>query len=227
MARIARIILPRKPHLVCQGGPQPIYHREEHRRAYLSLLYESAVMYGVKVLAWSVLPRQVHLVAIPPSADSLGSFMRVTQARYARFLHAQGHRGEVTQRRFASCVLDPSAALDAIKFVEAQPVELGLASEPMSYAFCSAAARGKNRKNGNGLLVRDDSLTGKIRNWSKWHTLKLAPNRVLYLAQRLRTGKPAGDEAFVRRLEAKLGMNLSRKPGRPSRRRTKAKSGRN
>jgi len=215
MARIARIVVPGRAHLVCQSGEQPIFNSAKRRRAYLEILAGSAETYRIKVLAWSVLRDRVFLVAIPRSAESLSSFMRVAHARYARYLHAAGFTGEVTPRRFASCALDTTTALDAIKFVEWTPVGKKLAVSPAAYPFGSAAVRAGRGEAPRGLLARVPTITGKVRGWARWLAKPLETARAEYLAMRMRTGKPAGGKPFVKSIERKVGANLSRGRGRP------------
>lgn len=212
MARIARIVLPRQPHLVSQGSSKAIFSTEQRRQSYLEVLAASAATYRVKLLAWSVLPRRVLLVIVPPSADAMGNFMRVAHARFTRRLRAAGFKGEATGGRFSSCPLDGPSALDAVKFVESAPVGEGLADSPMKYAFSSAA----HHVSENGDLSADQAaILSSVGDWKAWHRQPLPTERAEYLAMRMRTGKPAGSAEFVRRLERRVGMNLSRGRGRP------------
>jgi len=215
MARIARIVLPRKPHLICQSSDQSIFNSDKRRRAYLDILADCAATYKVKVLAWSVLRKRSFLVVTPPSAEALSSFMRVAHTRYARMLHASGFKGEVTPRRFASCALDNPTALEAIKYVELQPVAARLAKTATAYAYGSAAVRTKSGGHAREMLTVVKAVTGKVRGWAKWLKDALPKERQDYLAMRMRTGKPAGRPAFVRGVEKIVGMNLSRGRGRP------------
>ena len=215
MARIARIVLPRKAHLVCQGGDRPIFNSAKRRQAYLDILAGCAAVYRVKVLAWSILHKKAYLVVVPPSAEGMSSFMRVVHSRYARFLHAAGLEGRVTPRRFSSCPLDSEAALDAIKFVESRSVSTGLARRPADYPFSSAAVRAKGTGRFHPLLSAIPAITGKVRSWGRWHAVPLDDRRSNYLAMRMRTGKPAGNPRFVRQVEKRVGINLSRGRGRP------------
>ncbi len=134
--------------------------------------------------------------------------------RYARYLHATGYEGDVTPRRFASCPLDGPAALEAIKYVESRPVADKLARSVKDYPFSSVAAR-LNGSDKTGLLTKAPDITGRVDSWLKWHADVLPEGRTAYLAMRMRTGKPAGEPAFVHRVEKMVGMNLSRGRGRP------------
>lgn len=215
MARIARIVLSRKPHLVCQSSDSSIFNTPNRRQKYLQIVGDCAKTYDIKVLAWSVLKDKSYFVLVPPSAEALSSFMRVAHTRYARFLHAAGYKGDVTPRRFASCPLDGPATLEAVKFVESRPVAERLARSVKDYPFSSVPARTDVGSEGDHLLTDAPEITGRVDSWLKWHADELDRQRVTYLAMRMRTGKPAGAPTFVRRVEKMVGMNLSRGRGRP------------
>jgi putative transposase len=215
MARIARIVLPRKPHLVCQSSDSPIFNTPKRRQKYLDIVGDCASTYSVKILAWSVLREKSYFVLVPPSAEAMSSFMRVVHTRYARYLHATGYEGDVTPRRFASCPLDKEAALEAIKYVESRPVAERLARTVKDYPFSSVAARLNGRGGAGELLSKAPDITGRVGSWLQWHADQLSEARTTYLSMRMRTGKPAGQADFVRRVEKMLGMNLSRGRGRP------------
>ncbi len=215
MARIARIVIPGKAHLVCQSSAQAVFNTIKRRRAYLAILAESAEVYRVKILGWALLRKRAFLVVVPATPDGLGSFMRVVHARYARRLHADGFEGEVTPRRFASCPLDNPTALEALKLIEWMPVRDKLAKKPAEYAFSSAAVRARKSTEGADLLKTVAAITGKVPSWAKFLAKPLDDERADYLLMRVRTGKPAGGKAFIRRIEKAVGMNLSRGRGRP------------
>ncbi len=212
MARIARIVLSGRPHLVCQRGSRRILNTAKRRQAYLELMAETANTYRVKVLAWSILPGQVALVVIPPSAQALSGFMRVVHARYARLVHPD-YEGSVTPRRFASCPLDSEAALDAIRYVESLPVLTGQPTGDEGDPLTSAAVR--NGEDGQGLLSPLPAALRKAADSQQVDARPLDAERIAYLEMRMRTGKPAGDPRFVRSVERRVGMNLSRGRGRP------------
>lgn len=192
-----------------------MFSSAKRRRVYMDMVAQGAADYRVKLLAWSAAGKTASFVVIPPDADSLSSFMRVTHTRFTRYLHANGVDGQIITQRFASCALDNPTALEAIKFVERQPVDLGVVRDPGDYDACSAAVRLGKTELAAEALSESVAITGKVRDWGKFLRQPLDRQRAEYLAMRMRTGKPAGDPAFVRRIENKLGLNLSRGRGRP------------
>lgn len=206
--------------MVCQGGERPLFSSARRRKAFTDILKTCAEIYRVKILAFALLHKRAYFVLVPPSAEALSSFMRVAQTRFARFLHANGFKGEVTPRRFASCPLDNPTAVDAIKFVETRPVAEGPAKSPTEYPFSSAVMRNgrgpaRELKDAADLLSEFRPVTGRIDDWSALHDEPLDRQRAEWLAMRMRTGKPAGAPAFIKRVEKQVGMNLSRGRGRP------------
>lgn len=212
MARIARIVLPGKPHLVSQGASRPIWKSPKRRDEYLEVLQAAAQTYRMKILAWAILPDEVMFVVVPPSAEAFSAFMRVTQTRFTRHLRRAGVEGTITPRRFASCPLDVPAAREGIKLVENLPVQRGLASSAWEYPHDSAAIR---LKGGSDLLTEDKRITGSVGDWKAFLGEPLPEDRRAYLGLRLRTGKPAGAMPFIKKVEEMVGKNLSRGRGRP------------
>jgi hypothetical protein len=70
MARIARIVVPGYLHHITQRGNRrmPVFFSDDDHRACLALVAEHCEACGVRVLAWSLMPNHVHLVAVPREA---------------------------------------------------------------------------------------------------------------------------------------------------------------
>ena len=67
-------------------------------------------------------------------------------------------------------------------------------------------------------LVTDRTLLGLVEDWERL-LLSSDEGRLSSLRKRTRTGRPAGDTAFVARVETITGRDLSKgKPGRPRKR---------
>jgi putative transposase len=129
---------------------------------------------------------------------------------------AAGVRGYLFQGRFASCVLDESHLMAAARYVELNPVRAGLVTLPWEYPWSSARFH-------MGIaeydpLVTDRTLLGLVSDWEG--LLRSAEDDPLReLRQATRTGRPAGDGAFVSTVEKLTGRDLSKgRPGRPRKR---------
>jgi putative transposase len=220
MPRMARIVVPDLPHHVTQRGNrrEDVFFSDEDRRRYLLLLLEYSQKHALEIWAYCLMTNHVHLVAVPRAADSLAATLKPVDMRYAqhvnRRLHATGH---VWQGRYYSCPLDDEHLWEAVRYVERNPVRARLATRAEKYPWSSAAAHCGRRK--DPLLAGDLETRGVVRDWPAW--LRVPDDREVLkvLRMRTRTGRPAGDAAFVARLEELSGRFLSpRKGGRPKKR---------
>jgi len=113
-----------------------------------------------------------------------------------------------------SCTLDDCSALEEIRFVENDPVREGLVGHAEDYPWSSA--RHHVMVEAHSDIVSDCHLSSEIKDWRTYLT-DTANETMLYRTwQNLKTGRPAGDEQFVRKLECILGRKLMAMPrGRP------------
>ena len=130
MARFARVVVAGCPHLVTQRGmrTREIFTSIHDREVYLQLMREQCRRFRVKVLAWCLMPRQVHFVMVPAKTGKLASAVASAHLRYSRYRNfAEGGRGHLFPGRFGSCVLDKRHLRSAARYVELNPVRAGLA----------------------------------------------------------------------------------------------------
>jgi putative transposase len=92
-------------------------------------LVRHATHYGTRILGYCHMTNHVHLIAVPEREDSLARTLGCTHSEYTLALnHAQARSGHIWQNRFFSCLLDESCLLRALRYVELNPVRVGLAS---------------------------------------------------------------------------------------------------
>lgn len=219
MARLARIVVPGVAHHVTQRGNrrQPVFFDEADYAAYLALVSEACRERGVRCLAWCLMPNHVHLILTPPDADGLRGALAEAHRRYSRRINAaHDWTGYLWQGRFASYPMDDAHLIAAVRYVERNPVEAGLAREADEWRWSSARAHLRGAKDG---FTDAAALAGVHRNWramlrhgAEAGDADAAAEAAIEAA--MRTGRPLGDAAFVERLEAASGRTLGRrKPG--------------
>ena len=78
MARTARALIDNCCyHLISRGnGRQQIYHKDGDYRAFIDVLLQARGKYGVKLLAWCLMPNHFHLLVQPEEADQLNKWMQ-------------------------------------------------------------------------------------------------------------------------------------------------------
>ena len=219
---MARVVVPGLPHHLTQRGNrrQRTFFRKDDYRAYLELMAEWCDRCGVAVWAYCLMPNHVHLIAVPESEDGLRRAIAEAHRRCTRRVNfREGWRGHLWQGRFASFVMDEDYLLACARYVERNPVRAGLCRRPQDYPWSSAAAHLSGK---DDILVQVGPLLELVPNWAKHLSSEPDEETVRQLRVHEATGRPAGSERFVKRLEKRLGRIL--RPGKPGR---KKKPGRN
>lgn len=218
MPRIARVVAVGEPHHVTQRGNnrQKTFFSQADRRIYLALLKTHCARWRLDVLGYCLMPNHVHLVVVPGRDNSLAKALGRTHYEYAVYLNGRRRRsGHLWQNRFYSTVLQGSHLAAALRYVDLNPVRAGLVQEATGYEWSSARAHVEVRDR-EGLLELE--WWSEMRPFEDWAEV-LLPSRAdeakaEEIRRATRTGRPLGDEEFVRRLEERQERTLVRgKPG--------------
>ena len=225
MARLARVVVPGRAHHVTQRGNrrQQTFFSDNDYRAYLDLVGQWCRQYGVAVWAYCLMPNHVHLIVVPPTQDALSRAIGEVHRRYTRRVNfREGWRGHLWEGRFASFVMDESHLLAAARYVERNPVRARLARRAEDWAWSSAAAHAAGKGDGlaeGGWLA--ERTGGWVGGWGEYLRQTDPSGLAATMHRHEGTGRPLGDERFLRRLERLLGRAL--RPGTPGRPRKKKK----
>ncbi len=215
MPRIARVVLPGHPHHVTQRGVRSmdVFRDDDDRLEYLSLMRGQADRHGISIISYCLMSNHVHLIAVPEDSDALARGLGEAHRLYTRFVNsAQGVRGYLFQGRFHSCPLDERHLIAAVRYIERNPVRARMVRVPWRYRWSSAAFHVGNVP--DDPLVGDRTLNGLVDDWRE--LLRSDPDEEDVLRKTVRTGRPCGDERFIRSAEKRTGRNFhTRSPGRP------------
>lgn len=219
MARFARVVVPGIAHHVTQRGNrrQDVFFEDGDYEHYVALLKKACRETGVRCLAWCLMPNHVHLILTPPTSESLAVAVADMHRRYAREINRKHDwTGYLFQGRFASYAMDDAHLMNAVRYVELNPVAAGLVDRAEAWRWSSAAAH----VSGQGDGVTDlEALAGVHQNWRAmlkqgWTASELPEDQASAIESRLRSGRPLGDAAFLAHLEAQTGRILAKaKPG--------------
>jgi putative transposase len=217
MARLARTTITGYPHHVLQRGnyDQPVFEVEADYRRYLDWLKEYTGRYAVDIWAYCLMPNHVHFVCVPKAEDSLARAFNTLHMRYARYFNGKrAVRGHLWRARFMSCVLDDTSVREEVRFVETNPVRVGLVEQAEEYSWSSARAHVMGEM--DPVLSDGCFLMTDISNWRKYLMDRGEESIVRCVRKRMKTGRPAGSAEFVHKLEEILGRRLEALPrGRP------------
>ena len=219
MTRLARVVVPGLPHHVTQRGNrrQTTFFSEADYAAYLKLLAEALPRAGVALWAYCLMPNHAHLILAPERADSLASGIAELHQRYTRRINLrEAWRGYLWQGRFASFPLDSTHLAAAARYVELNPVRARLAARPEDWPWSSAPAHlglvPEKQTAADRILAPD--LPDMIGDWRRFLDGGVSLEQEELIRRHERTGRPLGDEEFLKNLEMLLGRLLrKRKPG--------------
>ena len=216
--RFPRLVVPGYPHHITQRGvrrQRTFFDGADYRR-YLNLANDLTKEWPVEFWAYCLMPNHVHAIVVPNTADSLSKFFGILHRKYARRTNLRHEwQGHLWQKRFYSVVLDEAHCISALRYVENNPVRSGLSATPEDWPWSSARAN---------LQVSCDSLIDRSRTAelvSDWRTF-MGEQDEDEVIKRIRewtgTGRPGGNEHFLRRVESRTGRRVrKRRPGRKRR----------
>lgn len=219
---MARVVIPGCPHHLTQRGNrgEDVFFTEADRLRYLKLLADYAAKHGVAVQAYCLMTNHVHLVAVPHEEGSLAAALKPVHMRYAQHVNWTRHiSGRLWQGRFFSCPLDEQHLWAAVRYVERNPVRGGMVTSAEEYRWSSAAAHCGLCE--DPVLSDPCELTGRLtpEQWRPWLRRPWEEGEqqmVARLRQCTRTGRPAGGQSFIDRLQSLVGRALRpQKGGRP------------
>ena len=223
MVRRARVVVPGVAHHVTQRGNnrQDIFFTDDDRVVYLKFLAEKCAQYGLAVHGYCLMTNHVHLLVVPYSEDALAKAVGRTHFRYTQYINMMhGRSGHLWQNRFYSCMLDDGHYLEAMRYVERNPVSAGVVRRAWRWRWSSARAHCAMDARPNEVLDLDAWRLLRI-DGDEWRgELVRGDDELLFAAIRCATGtgRPLGSDSFISRLEAAAGRRLRALPhGRPRR----------
>ena len=208
MARIARVVVPNLPHHVTQRGNrrQKTFFEDGDYQLYLELLAAGCARARTELWAYCLMPNHVHLLVVPTKADGLRGAIADAHRRYTRAINfRKGWRGHLWQERFASFPLDERHLLAAARYIELNPVRARLVKKPEQYRWSSAKAHLRGTASAT---MNTGALLELVSDWRDFLSAGLERDMAERLRLHERTGRPLGDESFVKRLERRLKRAL-------------------
>lgn len=214
MARIARVVAPGFPHHVTQRGNrrQQTFFNDDDYQAYLELMSEWCMKFGVETWAYCLMPNHIHLIVVPETEDGLKSAIGEAHRRYTRRINFQkGWRGHLWQGRFASFIMEEKYLLACTKYVELNPVRAGLVKKPQDWPWSSAAPHMEGK---DDILVNVVPLLKMVNTpWGSFLARDVQEKEIELFRKHERTGRPLGENSFLGKMESLLGRKI--KPGKP------------
>lgn len=141
MPRRARVVFEGVVHHITQRGNyrQNVFEDDSDKRKYVEFIREYSEKYGMKIYAYCLMSNHVHFIAAPVKEDSLAMTFKYSNMRYSSYFNKKNKRsGHLWQGRFYSCPLQFEHALEALRYVERNPVRARMVELPWEYEWSSA-----------------------------------------------------------------------------------------
>lgn len=218
MARLPRLVLPGFLYHITHKGNnrEAVFLTDEDRLAYFDLMRYHSRLAGVDIFGFCLMTNHVHFIARPEREDSLAQWIRRAHAEYAQnFNRRRGRSGHLWQNRFYSCMLERAHVINALRYVDLNPVRARLTETAVGWPWSSAIGHVRGEVDEFGLLTREWL---EWRDWPDW-AASLTEGENVDFAQMLRkctrTNRPLGSTGFIEGLERATDRKLF--PGRSGR----------
>lgn len=219
MPRRKRAIIPGLPYHVTHRGNhrEPILATEEQRAIYVSIMLRWQARTGIIVAAFVIMPNHVHFVVVAPTTRAIARWIGNGHREYSKWLNTvRNTSGHNWEERYFAIVMDPEHCLNALRYVEQNPVAAGLASAPWNWKWSSAAHH-------CGLGPKPGLLNGDLRpagiDERQWRAALLEESSEAFrrrMHECAGSGTALADPKWAARMEAAHGVRLlPRGPGRP------------
>jgi putative transposase len=223
MPRIARAVAVRFPHHVIQRGnnKEKVFFEEEDRQKYLELLKKYSDKWECPILAYCLMNNHVHLLARPKRDESLYKMMQGITLCYTQHINRKYEKtGRLWESRYHSCIVDREHYLWAVaRYIEQNPKRAKIVKKEEGYSYSSAKAHIEGK--------RDDILGEELFNdtqrkdYIAFIRENITEDEMHRLKYATRTGRPFGDDNFIKKMEKKLDKRfILQKPCRPKGRRS-------
>ena len=203
------------PHHVTQRGNhrEQVFNAAGDPEAYLDLLHAYGRRLGLAVYAYCLMPNHVHLVVIPSTLESMHRTFQAVHSQFAqRVNRMRAIGGHLWQGRYHSSALDSDHFLNAIRYVERNPVDAKLVARAEDYRWSSAAAHCGMRNDPVLEPASESSVLRGIADWSSWLSQGVPDERQKLLKRNIRLGLPCGSDSFVEALGRTVGRDLRYHP---------------
>jgi len=142
MSRRLRRIIPGIPYHVTHRGNhrEAILSDDECRAIYVSIMRQWQHRTNVQVAAFVLMPNHVHFICVSPTETALSRWIQHGHREYSKWLNTErGAGGHNWEGRFFSVPMDDEHCLNALRYVEQNPVAARMVQRAWDWRWSSAA----------------------------------------------------------------------------------------
>lgn len=210
MARQVRHFVPNQPVMVLLRGNNrtSVFQDNEDYKQFVSWLIDVAGMHRCDIHAYVLMPDHIHILLTPWYETSLPKLLQAIGRRYVRYFNDRYRRtGTLWEGRYRSTLVDSqSFLLDCIRYIEENPVRLGLVNQAHDYLWSSAKAHRMGELDhvlSDHILFKalGNSREERIQAFASFCDRELDAERLKLIQHAAHTGWPLGSERFKDELE--------------------------
>jgi putative transposase len=215
MGRIRRRIIPNLPYHVTHRGNHrsPILLTERQRAVYVSIMVRWQQKTGVRIAAFVLMPNHVHFIVVSPTPEALSKWISNGHREYSKWLNTtEETTGHNWEGRFYSVLMDPAHCLNALRYVEQNPVAAKLVEHPWQWRWSSAPF---HVGIGKRPTMLDLDLRPAATTADTWREALLEPSAEAFRARLhecASRGVALAEEPWARSMEREHGVQLLPRP---------------
>lgn len=194
-----RIIVPYLPHHIVQRGlnGRQTFLIDDDYAVYLEIMAQCCDQYQIEILAYSLMPDHVHLIAVPQESNSLSKCLRNAHGRYSKYINLRtGSKGQFWQGRYSSHLLDENYLLTCARYIEINALKREYVDKPELWRWCSAQA---HIDGDDDVLVSVQPLLDRVAmSWQEFLAVPRPDSEAEMFYAYEKSELPLGDEEFVR-----------------------------
>lgn len=195
-----------------------IFKTDKDYQLFEDILKEGVEKFGMRLLAYCIMPNHWHLVLYPQHDDELSLFMGwITNTHTKRWHAAHGTTGtgHLYQGRYKSFIVqDDNYFLALVRYVERNAKKANLARKAEEWRWGSAYCRKHSTGKQKEFLATWP--VSKPENYIEWLNESQAPDEEESIQKSIQQGGPFGEDLWVSKIVKKLGIESTIRPrGRP------------
>ena len=225
MARLPRYnLINQTQHIILQGRDGlSIFTEDQDYQYFHDCLDAAAYNYGLKVHAYVLMPNHVHILATPGNSDSVSRVVQSIGRNYVQYFNEcyQGS-GTLWEGRYRATVVDSkNHLLTCSRYIETNPVRVGLVKSPRDYRWSSYGHNAQAEVDEmisahREYLKLGDNDQDRSRAYRALFKQKIGAETVQWITDSTLKGWALGDSKFARNIEKLSGRRASQLPkGRP------------
>ncbi len=129
----------------------PIFFDENDYKLFENILQDGKEKYGMRIIAYCLMPNHFHLVLYPKKEGDLGKFMQWVTLTHTQRWHIKNKTigsGHLYQGRYKSFLIEKDKhLLTAIRYIERNPLRADLVQRAEDWNYSSLSKRLSNRNN--------------------------------------------------------------------------------